>query len=137
MVTDGKKCWATAAFAAALVVGLDCPASADPLFYKDKTVRILTSESGSGYDTTARLVARHLPDHIAGGTKVIVQAMPGATIKIPLYMYEVAASDSTVIGAVNNAAAFAPLFGVPQADFDATKFQWLGSPSTEIGLALI
>ena len=138
MVANGTR-WlmATMAHAALLLAALGNPVAADPLFYKDKTIRILTSESGSGYDATARLVARHLPDHITGGTKVIVQAMPGATIKIPLYMYEVAASDSTVIGAVNNAAAFAPLFGVAQADYDATKFQWLGSPSTEIGLALI
>ncbi len=46
-------------------------------------------------------------------------------------------TDSTVIGALNNAVAFAPLLGVLQADFDATKFNWLGSPSTETGLVLV
>jgi tripartite-type tricarboxylate transporter receptor subunit TctC len=110
--------------------------SAEP-FYKDKTIRILTSEVGSGYDASARLVARHLGDHIEGHPAVIVQAMPGATIKIPLYLAKVVATDSTVIGALNNAAAFAPALGIPQADFDPTKLQWLGSPSTEVGMALV
>lgn len=111
------------------------PEAAD--YYKDKTIRILTSESGSGYDTAARLVARHLPDYVPGAPKAIVQSMPGATIKVALYLHDVATSDSTAIGAINNATAFAPLFGVTQANFDPTKFQWLGSPSTEVGLALV
>jgi tripartite-type tricarboxylate transporter receptor subunit TctC len=106
-------------------------------YYKDKTIRILTSESGSGYDTAARIVSRHLPDHLPGAPKIIVQSMPGATIKVALYLNDVASSDSTAIGAINNATAFAPLFGVAQANFDPRKFQWLGSPSTEIALALV
>jgi len=106
-------------------------------FYKGKTIRILTSESGSGYDATARLVARHLPAHIDGGLTAVVQTMPGATIKIPLYLSTVVRGESTVIGAINNAVAFAPLLGVPQADFDPTTFNWLGSPSTEVGLVLV
>ena len=106
-------------------------------FYKDKTIRILTSEAGSGYDTTARLVARHLSLHVEGAPNVIVQAMPGATVKVPLYLANVVPNDSTVIGLLNNAVAFAPLFGIPQADFDATRFNWLGSPSTETGLVVV
>jgi hypothetical protein len=34
-------------------------------------------------------------------------------------------------------SAFAPLLEVPQADFDPTKFNWLGSPSTETGVAIV
>jgi tripartite-type tricarboxylate transporter receptor subunit TctC len=114
------------------------PANAAETFYADKTIRILTSAVGSSYDAYARLIARYLPRHIEGGVKaIIVQDMPGATIKIPLYLYDVASSDSTVIGALNNAVAFAPLLGVPQADFDPTRFNWLGSPSTEIALAIV
>ena len=112
------------------------PAAAES-FYKDKTIRILTSEAGSGYDATARLVSRHLPAHVEGAPTVIVQSMPGATVKVPLYLYNAVPQDSTVIGALNNAVAFAPLLGVAQADFDPTRFNWLGSPSTETGLVLI
>jgi tripartite-type tricarboxylate transporter receptor subunit TctC len=107
-------------------------------FYRDKTIRILTAAAGGSYDAFARLVARHLPNHIDGGVRaVVVQNMPGATIKIPLYLKDIASRDPTVIGSLNNAVAFAPLLDVPQADFDAAKFNWLGSPSTETGLAVV
>ena len=129
----GKACLIVSASIAAGAA----PTTAADSFYKDKTIRILTSESGSGYDTAARMVSRHLPAHIDGGTSVIVQSMPGATVKVPLYLTEVVARDSTVIAVLNNAIAFAPLLNVPQANFDPTKFNWLGSPSTELGLALV
>jgi hypothetical protein len=113
-------------------------ADAAESFYHDKTIRILTAATGGSYDAYARLVARYLPNHIEGGVKaVVVQNMPGATIKIPLYLKDVAANDSAVIGSLNNAVAFAPLLDVPQADFDPTTFNWLGSPSTETGLVIV
>jgi hypothetical protein len=125
---------------AGVVVTFAGSAAANALdsFYRDKTVRILTSAVGGSYDAYARLIARHLPNHIEGGVRaVVVQNMPGATIKIPLYLQDVAATDATVIGAFNNAVAFAPLLEVPQADFDPTRFNWLGSPSTETGVAIV
>ena len=137
MVTSGTRRWMPATvLAVVFLTSLASPAASDA-FYKDKTIRILTSSSGSGYDTTARLVARYLPSHLDGEPTVIVQSMPGATVKVPLYLYNVVPTDSTVIGALNNAVAFAPLLGVLQADFDATKFNWLGSPTTETGLVLV
>jgi tripartite-type tricarboxylate transporter receptor subunit TctC len=124
-----------------VAVALTLPGSAANAaenFYHDKTIRILTAAAGGSYDAYARLVARYLPNHIDGGVKaVVVQNMPGATIKIPLYLKDVASNDATVIGSLNNAVAFAPLLDVPQADFDPSKFNWLGSPSTEIGLVVV
>lgn len=113
--------------------------AASASYYDDKTVRIIVGGSaGGGYDATARLVARHLPAHLGGGAKAIVQNMPGAgTIKVALYLTNVAPTDSTAVAAMNNALAFAPLLGIPQADFDPVTFNWLGSPSTEVGLALV
>jgi tripartite-type tricarboxylate transporter receptor subunit TctC len=138
MSATSPRRWITAALVGAVVL---CAAAAPVAagFYDDKTLHIIVGgAAGGGYDVTARLVARHLPSHIGGNAKAIVQNMPGAgTVKLPLHMYTVTPTDSTVIGAFNNAVAFAPLLGVPQADFDPTKFHWLGSPSTEIGLAVI
>jgi tripartite-type tricarboxylate transporter receptor subunit TctC len=121
----------------ALTLFASAAKSADT-FYGDKTIRILTAAAGGSYDAFARLVARHLPNHIEGGVRaVVVQNMPGATIKMPLYLRDVASRDATVIGSFNNAVAFAPLLDVPQADFDPAQFNWLGSPSTETGLAVV
>jgi tripartite-type tricarboxylate transporter receptor subunit TctC len=137
MVINVTKSWIGVVVTAMTFMAASAEVAMSDAFYKDKTIRILTSSSGSGYDTTARLVARHLPPHLEGNPTIVVQSMPGATVKVPLYLYNVVPTDSTVIGALNNAVAFAPLLGVLQADFDATKFNWLGSPTTETGLVLV
>jgi tripartite-type tricarboxylate transporter receptor subunit TctC len=131
-----RMCKAATISAVIFTLVATAPAAAAP-YYKDKTIRILTSEVGSGYDTVARFVARHLAAHIEGNPTVIVQNMPGATVKIPLYLTNNVAGDSTVIALLNNAVAFAPLMGIPQSNFDPTKFNWLGSPSTETGVVLV
>jgi len=44
-------------------------------FFKGKTLRIVV---GSGYDITARTLARHMGAHTPGNPTVIVQNQPGA-----------------------------------------------------------
>src|SRR5512146_3069964 len=47
-------------------------------FYRGRTVSIIVgSGAGGGFDTTARLVARHIGRHIPGNPTVIVVNMPG------------------------------------------------------------
>lgn len=108
-------------------------------FYAGKTIKIIvTTGAGGGYDLIARTVGRHLPKYLSGTPSVIVQNMPGAgSVKGTNYIYNVTAKDSTVIGAVGNQVAFAPLLGITQAQFDPTKLHWLGSPTSEVGLLLV
>lgn len=108
-------------------------------FYKGKTVSlVVSSATGGGYDTLARLVSRHLPNHIPGNPQVVVRNMPGAGgITATNHLYNLAARDGTVIGAVQNNTPFEPLFGTKQANYDARKFNWLGSPSVETGLLTV
>ena len=48
-------------------------------FYKGKTINVIVGFApGGGYDAYARLLARHLGQHIPGNPNVIVQNMPGA-----------------------------------------------------------
>ena len=116
-------------------------ATADPVadFYKGKTVAIIIgSPPGGGYDALARIVAKHLPAQMPGNPSVVVQNMPGAGgIVSANHVYTNAAKDGTVIGAPNNNAPFEPLFGTPQAAFDATRFNWLGTPSVEVGMLTV
>src|SRR5262249_37555722 len=64
---------------------------------------------------------------------VTVQNMTGAGgLRAANYLYKVAPKDGTVLGTVNRPTAFAPLDGVKEADFDATKFNWLGSAAKDI-----
>src|SRR5262249_27056760 len=41
------------------------------------------------------------------------------------------------IAGVQNNAPLEPLFGTKEAKYDATKFNWLGTPSVEVGLLAI
>ena len=111
---------------------------AEPLsnFYEGKTVSIIVSApAGGGYDALARAVAGHLANHIPGNPAVVVQNMAGAAGIVAMnYMYNSAAKDGTVIGTVQNNTPFEPLFGTKEAKYDATKFNWLGTPSTEVDI---
>ena len=107
------------------------PAAADPVadFYKGKTVSIVVGHQvGTGFDTYARVLARHMGRHIPGNPNMIVQGMIGASgITAANWLYNVAPKDGTVILATANAILLEPLYGNTAADFDTTKFEWIGS----------
>ena len=117
----------------------DATLAAGDDFYKGKTVRIIVGyPPGGGYDVYARIVAQFLPAALSGTPTVIVQNMPGAgSIALMNHLYKVAERDGTIIGAVSGAAPFAPLQGVKAANFDATKYNWVGSPNSETGMLIV
>jgi len=125
-----------AAFGAAC---LAAPAAKAQDFYKDKQINfIVTSAPGGSYDAFARMIARYLPKHIAGEPGFIVQNMPGAGgLRGTNWLYNAAPKDGLTIAMINNTLAFDPLYGNKQAQFDATKFNWLGTPSRETGLLIV
>jgi tripartite-type tricarboxylate transporter receptor subunit TctC len=64
--------------------------------------------------------------------------MPGAGgITAVNYLYNSAAKDGTTIGLVQNGTPLEPLFGTTSAHYDATKFNWLGTPSFEVSMVLV
>src|SRR5712692_7976577 len=68
-----------------------------------KTVTIVVGSSpGGGYDTYARILARHIGRHIRGQPSVIIQNMPGASsLKAVQYLDTGAAKDGSVVTAFN------------------------------------
>ena len=70
------------------------PAHADTVadFYKGKQINLIVGYGpGGGYDTYARLLARHFGRFIPGNPNVIVQNMPGAgSLRAVNYLYNVA-----------------------------------------------
>jgi len=108
-------------------------------FYKDKTVTLVVSSSaGGGYDIMARTVAKYLGNHIPGRPRVVVSNMPGAGGIVAMnYFYRSAPKDGTFIAGMQNNTPFEPLLGTKEAQYDATKFNWLGSPSAEVGLIAV
>src|SRR2546428_13318864 len=85
-------------------------AAAQPNF-AGKTVTVVVGyKPGGGYDATARLLARHLPDHLPGKPTVIVQNMPGGNSIIAAnHMYNVAKTDGLTIGTFNRNLPIAQL----------------------------
>lgn len=108
-------------------------------FYKGQTVTIiLSSAPGGGYDAVARTLAQHLPKHIPGSPAVVVKNMPGAGgIVAANFLYNVAPKDGLTIGGLQNNVPFEPLYGTKQANFDPTKFHWLGTPSRETAILTV
>jgi tripartite-type tricarboxylate transporter receptor subunit TctC len=107
--------------------------------YKGRTATVIVSSSaGGGYDTLSRAIARHIGKHLPGNPTVVVQNMPGAGgIVATNYMYNVAPKDGLHIAGVQNNAPLEPLFGTKSATYDATKFNWVGTPSVEVGLMAV
>jgi tripartite-type tricarboxylate transporter receptor subunit TctC len=126
--------------AAAAALGV-AQARAEPIadFYRGKTVSIIVSSAtGGGYDLLARTIAKHLGKHVPGNPTIVVRNMPGAGgIVATNHLYNVAAKDGTVIGGVQANTPIEPLIGTKEAKYDATKFNWLGSPSTEVGMLVV
>jgi tripartite-type tricarboxylate transporter receptor subunit TctC len=133
-----KTCW----IVPLLALGL-APASASAQsvadFYKGKNTTIVVSTStGGGYDALARVMARHIGKHIPGHPNVMVRNMPGAGgITATNWLFNSAEKDGTVIGLVQNGTPLEPLFGTKAARYDATKFNWLGTPSYEVSVTLL
>ena len=76
----------TLGIAGLLGVLMPASVSADAIsdFYRNKRVTIIQgSAPGGGYDMYARTLARHLPKHIPGHPRILVQNKPGAGGKTP------------------------------------------------------
>lgn len=97
-------------------------------FYEGKTLKIVAVHPpGGGYDTYARLVARHLGKHIPGRPNVIVVNMPGGSGLVGTnYVYNVTKPDGLTVVQPSWGVAQAQYLGFPGVKYDVAKFEWLG-----------
>jgi tripartite-type tricarboxylate transporter receptor subunit TctC len=102
-------------------------------FYKGKTIRMVVGiDVGSGYDVNARLLARHLVNHIPGSPAIVVQNQPGAGSAImTAQLYAAGPFDGTVIGAAFAGMPTQPLLSPGKMRFDPTELLWLGNTNRE------
>jgi tripartite-type tricarboxylate transporter receptor subunit TctC len=119
------------AFALSILIPLASgPAAAqDGNFYKGKRINIIVGfSSGGGYDTYARLLARHYSKHIPGNPDVIVQNMPGAaSLKSVQHLDAGAPKDGTVITAFNPGLITQSMTIPDKIKVKFTDVAWLGS----------
>ena len=121
---------------AALAVPAKAQSAAE--FYQGKSLDLQIGYSvGGGYDLYARLLARHLGKHIPGNPTVVPKNMEGAgSLRLANWLYSAAPRDGTVIGATSRGAAFDPLLNQSGAQFDASKFSWIGSANNEVSVCV-
>jgi len=107
-------------------------------FYKGKTVELYIGYSvGGGYDLYARVLARHIGKHIPGNPTVVPKNMEGAgSLRLANWLYRVAPKDGTAFGTIGRGTGFDPVLGEPGAQFDGTKFTWIGSANEEVSVCV-
>lgn len=134
---------AVASLAAMPSVMAVTPATAQPadVFYAGKTINLLIGTvSGGGYDLYARALARQLGKYIPGQPTVVTKNMPGAgSLVLANHLYSVAPRDGLTFGALQRQVPLDPLLqGETRAEkFDAGKFTWIGSISSETGFGIV
>jgi tripartite-type tricarboxylate transporter receptor subunit TctC len=140
MVYNKENIWEEAMrkllYALPLMVAATAPAQADDVagFYAGKTIRMVVGiDVGSGYDVNARLLARHLVNHIPGKPVIVVQNQPGAgSATMTSQLYTQGPFDGTVIGAAFAGMPTLPLLAPSSSmRFDPTKLLWLGNTNRE------
>ena len=92
---------------------------------------------GGGYDLWARVIARHIGAHLPGHPTVTPENLQGAgSYRAANFIYNVAPKDGTAMAAISRDAVLGPLTGAVGAQFDATKFTWLGTPAIESNVCI-
>jgi tripartite-type tricarboxylate transporter receptor subunit TctC len=121
---------------ASALIATDAVAEDVASFYKGRNVTIdIGYSAGGGYDIYARVLARHLGDHIPGNPTVLPQNMPGAgSLKAVNYLYNLAPKDGTVIATFARGLAMQPLLDKQGIEFDAQKLNWIGSITNEVSV---
>ena len=108
-------------------------------FYKGKQISLVVGSSpGGGYDTYARLLARHFGDAIPGNPAIVVQNMSGAgSNRAAGYIYSVAPKDGTAIGAIFPGAVLQPLLSEVPVPHDPSKLIYVGSANSDVYVCFV
>ena len=133
-----NRCSAAVSFVIAAVLTAITPGSgqaqgAVEAFYKGRQINLIVGYGpGGGYDLTARLLPRHLGRFIPGQPSVVVQNMVGAgSLRAANYLYGAAPKDGATFGVFGSDIPMIGLIGANAAvQFDARRFNWLGSSSS-------
>lgn len=107
-------------------------------FYKGKSIDLYIGYSvGGAYDLYARYLARHMGKHIPGNPAVVPKNMEGAgSLRLANWLYNVGPKDGTTFGIIGRGTGFDTLLGNKAAQFDATKFTWIGSANNEVSICV-
>jgi tripartite-type tricarboxylate transporter receptor subunit TctC len=102
--------------------------AAEAPFYEGKTLRILVSSgTGGGTDTAARLVSRYIGKYLPGNPRVLVQNMPGGGGTIANnYFFNEAKADGLTILQDSSSGIGNFVRGGPTIKYDPRKYRMIG-----------
>jgi len=99
-------------------------------FYRGKTIDLIIGYSpGATYDLYARLVARHLGEHIPGNPRILPRNLPGSGSRIAVnYVYKAGPQDGTVLGTADQSLPVERVMGDKLLIVDVNRLNWIGNP---------
>jgi len=99
-----------------------------------RTINIVVgSTAGGGYDTYARVLARHINRYIPGQPNIVVQNMPGASsLKAVRYLDTGPPTDGSVITAFNPGLLNESLLNADKVGFKLTGVAFVGSITRDL-----
>jgi tripartite-type tricarboxylate transporter receptor subunit TctC len=108
-------------------------------FYKGKQVSVYIGfTAGGGYDVYARLVAKHMGNHIPGNPVLVPKNMAGAgSRKVTGYIYSVAPKDGTSLATADQSQALQQAMEDPTIQFDVRKLIWIGNPNKDVNTTAV
>lgn len=121
---------ATFAVVLATAPGLLAATPAQAQYYAGKTIEfVVGTGAGGGYDTYARVIARHMPKYIPGNPTIVVKNQPGAgSGKVAAMIASVAPKDGTSVGVVFPGIIIGPILDPKMAkQFNPANFVYIGS----------
>jgi tripartite-type tricarboxylate transporter receptor subunit TctC len=129
--------WAKRAWLLAVIVGTalgpagSAAAQSVEQFYRGRIINFLVASAPGGInDLTARLMSRHLGNHIPGRPTLVVQNLQSAGLVLANRIYASAEKDGTAIAILERGVPQLAIQGDPNARFDPLKMTWLGSVSS-------
>jgi tripartite-type tricarboxylate transporter receptor subunit TctC len=100
-------------------------------FYKGKQITLIISTgAGGGVDLMGRLISKHWTKYIPGEPHTIPKNMPGGGhMRATNYMYVQAPKDGTTVATIIPSIVMHQILGGEGVQYDAAKFNWIGSSS--------
>ena len=125
-----------------LTLGIETLSSASAQsspFKGNQVFMVVASDVGGGYDTYARLLARHIGPYLPGKPAIVVQNMPGAGgLKALDYIVNVAPKDGSYWGAMPSGIGYEPMLGAPASGpFEPPAVNWIGSMAKEVAVTIL
>lgn len=119
---------------AALIVVIPAAHAQDAgSFYAGKTLKIIVGlPPGGGADAYARLVQRHLAQHLSGAPSIVVENVPGAGSLKSVEYLDTQPDDGTVVATFSSGLLTEALTAPDRVKVDFRKYAFIGNVSEDV-----